>query len=341
MNVTPSTPDNRGWGEHCMFGVPASSCSYFASDLSPPDGWLEGYVQSIVGWHLRYRPLTEWKSGNQLSKRCSLPLSAPGSLRSPPMQSPEHPSASVASLWQGTAVSSWWNPAAPSPDKLETRGYVTHRGSREIDEPIDITSKEFAVRITCQECGGGAFSCSGDVIVFLNYKDQRLYKQPISSRDSSPVPITPDYAGSLVCYADGVFYFRFSRYITIREVFTEVKDILMPKLWLRIWRGYRGAGQLLRLMIVAVVLSFWWKVRKHMEISFISQGVMQAVTLASLAFRDVFKAEASMYGGSKAPMTESTFILIGLFELNEIELTISLIGSLSCYVYLIAIVYLN
>ncbi|KAK4768714.1 hypothetical protein SAY87_003855 [Trapa incisa] len=237
-----------------------------SADLSPPDGWLEGYVQSIVGWHLRYRPLTEWKSGNQLSKRCSLPLSAPGSLRSPPMQSPEHPSASVASLWQGTAVSSWWNPAAPSPDKLETLGYVTHRGSREIDEPIDITSKEFAVRITCQECGGGAFSCSGDVIVFLNYKDQRLYKQPISSRDSSPVPITPDYAGSLVCYADGVFYFRFSRYITIRE---EVKDILMPKLWLRIWRGYRGAGQLLRLMIVAVVLSFW----------------------------DVFKAEASMYGG--------------------------------------------
>lgn len=35
--------------------------------------------------------------------------------------------------------------------------------------------------------------------------------------DSSPIPITPDYGGPLVCYADGVFDSRFSRYITIRE----------------------------------------------------------------------------------------------------------------------------
>lgn len=50
------------------------------------------------------------------------------------------------------------------------------------DEPIDITPKEFAVRSTCQEYGGGAFSCSGDIVIFSNYKDQRLYKQSISSR---------------------------------------------------------------------------------------------------------------------------------------------------------------
>lgn len=50
------------------------------------------------------------------------------------------------------------------------------------DEPIDITPKDFAVRTTCQEYGGGAFSCSGDIVVFSNYKDQRLYKQSISSR---------------------------------------------------------------------------------------------------------------------------------------------------------------
>lgn len=35
--------------------------------------------------------------------------------------------------------------------------------------------------------------------------------------DCSPRPITPDYGGPLVCYADGVFDFRFNRYVTVRE----------------------------------------------------------------------------------------------------------------------------
>ncbi|KAK4782286.1 hypothetical protein SAY86_016388 [Trapa natans] len=94
------------------------------------------------------------------------------------------------------------------------------------DEPIDITPKEFSVRTTCQEYGGGAFSCFGDAVVFSNYKDQRLYKQSVSSRVSSPVPITPDYGGPLVCYADGVFDFRFNRYITVRE--DRRKDSMNP-----------------------------------------------------------------------------------------------------------------
>ncbi|XP_031405516.1 uncharacterized protein LOC116214270 isoform X2 [Punica granatum] len=93
-------------------------------------------------------------------------------------------------------------------------------------EPIDIIPKEYAVRTTCQEYGGGAFSSSGDTVIFSNYKDQRLYKQSIGSRDSSPVPITPDYGGPLVCYADGVSDIRFSRYITVRE--DRRKDSLNP-----------------------------------------------------------------------------------------------------------------
>jgi len=47
------------------------------------------------------------------------------------------------------------------------------------DEPVDITPKEFAVRTLCGEYRGGAFSISGDTLVFSNYKDQRLYKQSL------------------------------------------------------------------------------------------------------------------------------------------------------------------
>ncbi|KAL6995566.1 hypothetical protein U1Q18_005700, partial [Sarracenia purpurea var. burkii] len=85
------------------------------------------------------------------------------------------------------------------------------------DEPIDITPKEFSVRTSAQEYGGGAFNIVGDTVIFSNYKDQRLYKQSIESRDSSLLPLTPDYGAPLVCYADGVFDSRFSRYVTVRE----------------------------------------------------------------------------------------------------------------------------
>ena len=47
------------------------------------------------------------------------------------------------------------------------------------EEPVDITPKDYAVRTVAQEYGGGAFTLSGDTVVFANYKDQRLYKQLI------------------------------------------------------------------------------------------------------------------------------------------------------------------
>ena len=46
---------------------------------------------------------------------------------------------------------------------------------------MDITPKEFGVRTLAQEYGGAAFTVSGDVVFFANYKDQRLYKQSLSS----------------------------------------------------------------------------------------------------------------------------------------------------------------
>ncbi|KAI9118199.1 hypothetical protein K1719_010531 [Acacia pycnantha] len=85
------------------------------------------------------------------------------------------------------------------------------------DEPTDITPKEFGVRTIAQEYGGGAFSVSGDIVIFANYKDQRLYKQSISSQDVPPIPLTPDYGGTVVSYADGVFDARFNRYVCVRE----------------------------------------------------------------------------------------------------------------------------
>lgn len=58
---------------------------------------------------------------------------------------------------------------------------IVKGGEKEGDKPIDITPKEFSVRTVAQEYGGGAFSLSGDTIIFSNYKDQRLFKQSISS----------------------------------------------------------------------------------------------------------------------------------------------------------------
>lgn len=59
---------------------------------------------------------------------------------------------------------------------------IVKEGEKKGDEPIDVTPKEFSVRSVAQQYGGGDFSLSGDTIIFSNYKDQRLYKQSISSK---------------------------------------------------------------------------------------------------------------------------------------------------------------
>lgn len=61
------------------------------------------------------------------------------------------------------------------------RAVLVREPERPEDEPVDITPKDYAVRTLAQEYGGGAFSVSGDTLIFSNYKDQRLYKQSISS----------------------------------------------------------------------------------------------------------------------------------------------------------------
>ena len=48
---------------------------------------------------------------------------------------------------------------------------------------LDVTPQEFAVRSLAQEYGGGAFAVQGDVVVFSNYSDQRLYKQTMGGAE--------------------------------------------------------------------------------------------------------------------------------------------------------------
>jgi hypothetical protein len=50
------------------------------------------------------------------------------------------------------------------------------------DKARDVTPEGFAVRSLAQEYGGGAFAVQGDVVVFSNDTDQRLYKQTIGGK---------------------------------------------------------------------------------------------------------------------------------------------------------------
>ncbi|KAI3743402.1 hypothetical protein L1987_61111 [Smallanthus sonchifolius] len=118
----------------------------------------------------------------------------------------------------GTAVDSrgrlFWLESRPTESG---RLVIVKGGNDDNEEAVDVTPKEFSVRTVAQEYGGGAFSISGDTVVFSNYKDQRLYKQSTDSKGSAPVPLTPDYGGPLVSYADGVYDTLLNRFITVME----------------------------------------------------------------------------------------------------------------------------
>ncbi|XP_023739480.1 uncharacterized protein LOC111887540 [Lactuca sativa] len=118
----------------------------------------------------------------------------------------------------GTAVDShgrlFWLESRPSESG---RLVIVKGGNDENEETIDVTPKEFSVRTVAQEYGGGDFSISGGTLVFSNHKDQRLYKHSLDSKDSAPLPLTPDYGGPLVSYADGVYDTSLNRYISVME----------------------------------------------------------------------------------------------------------------------------
>lgn len=82
-------------------------------------------------------------------------------------------------------------------------------------KPLDVIPVEFAAQSLVQDYGGGSFAVSGDLVIFSNDTDQRLYKLFIG--DCSPVPLSLDYGGPIVRFADGVFNPHFNRYVTLME----------------------------------------------------------------------------------------------------------------------------
>lgn len=62
------------------------------------------------------------------------------------------------------------------------RSVLVREADKPGEEPTDITPKEFAVRTTAQEYGGGEFTISEDTVIYSNYKDQRLYNSPSNQK---------------------------------------------------------------------------------------------------------------------------------------------------------------
>ena len=76
----------------------------------------------------------------------------------------------------------------------------------------EITPREFNVRTTVHEYGGGDYVVQDEKIYFSNFKDQRLYAQIVGSQ---PTPITPSDRD--LRYADGVVDAKRRRLVIIRE----------------------------------------------------------------------------------------------------------------------------
>lgn len=60
---------------------------------------------------------------------------------------------------------------------VSRRAVLVKESEESGDKPIDVTPEGFAVRSSAQEYGGGSFTVSRNMVIFSNYKDQRLYKQ--------------------------------------------------------------------------------------------------------------------------------------------------------------------
>ena len=75
----------------------------------------------------------------------------------------------------------------------------------------ELTPRDFNVRTTVHEYGGGDFAVSEGVVYFSNYADQRLYRQ---RPGESPSPVTPAMD---MRYADGIVDAARNRMVCVRE----------------------------------------------------------------------------------------------------------------------------
>ncbi len=101
----------------------------------------------------------------------------------------------------------FWNEFRPK----EAGRHVIVRRSPD-GQRIDVTPKDFYARTTVHEYGGGTYVVHNGTVYFSNFKDQRLYRQPVGAQ---PEPITP--ASVDIRYADGVFDTKRNRLIIVRE----------------------------------------------------------------------------------------------------------------------------
>ncbi len=79
-------------------------------------------------------------------------------------------------------------------------------------EKVEITPKDFNVRTTVHEYGGGDYFVYRNMVYFSNFRDQRLYRQ---ASGSQPVAVTPPDLD--LRYADGVVDVRRNRLVIVRE----------------------------------------------------------------------------------------------------------------------------
>jgi dipeptidyl aminopeptidase/acylaminoacyl peptidase len=102
----------------------------------------------------------------------------------------------------------------------------------------EFTPKEFNVRTTVHEYGGGDYLVQDGQVYFSNFKDQRLYVQTASTQPRAIT--TPDRD---LRYADGVFDRKRNRLITIREDHTEATRVSNTIVGIDVTKG--GAGEVL------------------------------------------------------------------------------------------------
>ncbi|MGK7946449.1 MAG: DUF829 domain-containing protein [Microcystaceae cyanobacterium] len=76
---------------------------------------------------------------------------------------------------------------------------------------VDITPQPFNVRTRVHEYGGGSFLIDQGTVYFVNFADQRLYKQEFPQE---PQPITPENADR---YADFILDQKYNRLIAVCE----------------------------------------------------------------------------------------------------------------------------
>lgn len=63
------------------------------------------------------------------------------------------------------------------------------------EAPVEIVGDPYSVRTRVHEYGGGAWAVSGDVLVFSNFADNRLYRLDLGQPDAQPAPLGPDEPG--------------------------------------------------------------------------------------------------------------------------------------------------